>query len=566
MSEEKKQKQQMDKDKSKSSQSDPLNLILSGAKDEKSSELKKSEIVKTDNQGLDSLPKPKNVSPLEVTPSGKLKIPKMKLDKDRISSGQRRTLQNAKLSIQQSEEKNTAQENQVKLKTPFKAGLKIEAKKKPSDVAVKAKTQQPKAQVINKIKLEEKTTPEIGTTRKQSVDKIRLDNRQPRKRKQKVVVKRTNELEQRSIFADIPLVIKILVPLIFLGVIGTIIFMIQPQTSVQVKVESGEYQLLPEAHLIYDFTGKVNLIRRDYLRLRAPLEQEIATLSDSLDAAQGDLAAVNQRKKLLLDAMQKDREEIPKILQRNSDELARLWKEEGSQLDEEYEKKLNAVFQTIQTRAASLNLDYSDDLPVKDPELAVNSYRLALYGKVDAAKVDEERSWAESLLEEWRAYIKEWDLRQEEIQKTALEYKQLPGPKIKAAERRIESMKIQVEEMDPELNAYTAEVEKYSDQLNKANARLEKSIDPFAQELLVVYEQYIRKTIPAISGNVFYIQVSDSEDTQKLEPGLYKMFFQADKGGERYWSFQDIEIVKGKVKAYKVDPSKFFKAISAIEK
>ena len=131
------------------------------------------------------------------------------------------------------------------------------------------------------------------------------------------------------------------------------------ETSVKIKVLTSDLDVQSPAYLVYDFSGKINLIKRDYEKLKKPLVDEIKGVEETLLAAKADLAGREERRKLLLDAIQEDEKEIPKILKKSRNVLQSLWEAEGGKLDQDYNVNLNKLFRQIEDRATELGLKYN---------------------------------------------------------------------------------------------------------------------------------------------------------------------------------------------------------------
>ena len=163
---------------------------------------------------------------------------------------------------------------------------------------------------------------------------------------------------------------------------------------------------------------------------------------------------------------------------------------------------------------------------------------------------------------EWNEFLKEWDKRQEDIRLKALEIKEIPGPKIAAANKRIENLKLQVDEMVPEVEAYEREVDRYQRQLDRLQAKLKNLIEPFEKELLEGYKEYIQLEIPMGAADGFYL-VPEQAD-QILEAGTYTIFIRATNDGEEFWAMKDIDLVDHQAKSYEIGSYDFVSALSYI--
>lgn len=403
-----------------------------------------------------------------------------------------------------------------------------------------------------------KTVPPVPRLRREP----KREEKRPRKVKQKVSLPE-KEQEEKGFNLEL-LWLKVAAVVVALALIGGAVYFFSLETNVKVAVEAGDLKLYRDAFLVYDFTDRIHLLRDDYTRRKTPIDQRKNQLEANLMAAKGDYAGRLQRKKLLEDAIEQENKQIPKILEESRDKLADLWKKGGEDLDKEYERQRDSIFQAIEHRAKALQVPYEPDFEIKAPELAVNAFRLSLYGAADKVNVDAERAWAEGLLGDWKSFLEKWEKRQNAMRQESLEYRKVPGPKIERAKERIVSLKDDVRRLQPELDALQGEIQKYEGELTATSEELTKLTQPFVEELRTAYKDYVRFHFTVDEkGNV---EIKDMGGESDLKEGNYRLFLRAQKDGDEYWSFVPVEVVNRESMAVSVRPEQFFPARQMLTK
>ncbi|MEM1158460.1 MAG: hypothetical protein AAGH72_09410 [Verrucomicrobiota bacterium] len=358
----------------------------------------------------------------------------------------------------------------------------------------------------------------------------------------------------------------ILIPLIVLLIAGLAFFVywIQRETSVEVTVNAGELTTRGDALVVLNFAGKLEMLRNDYIRRRTPVEEEIGHIKANLSAAQGDLAGRNQRKKLLEDALKQYQSEIPEYLNESQEALERLWNEESAALTKNYDDFKESLHQQIEQRAEELGVEYTRNDEIDAIAVAVNAYRLALYGVAQQVNVGEQRSWAEDLLQEWNSFEKSWREKQSEIKQKALEIKRDPIPKISETRKQIDNLEREIDALDTDLNSLKAEVARYESNLVEANSRLQAIDEPFYAELRAIPEQFKVSAFPVDElGKVILPDLQESAD---LSGGTHFLLVAAVKGDQEYWAIQEFEVLPYQTISVIIDPTRFLNLKTILEK
>ena len=161
-----------------------------------------------------------------------------------------------------------------------------------------------------------------------------------------------------------------------------------------------------EVWIVTDFSSEASGMAEDLAAERAPILQEIQEQQDHVQRAQADVAAREERIRLIQQDIQTSKDEIGAIIKQARDDTQKIWDGEGAQIDGEYQAHFNQLKQTIADRAKSLNLKYQPDETYQSPEVWANAYRLALYevpAGVDSVK---EHHWLGDQMKQWRDFLK----------------------------------------------------------------------------------------------------------------------------------------------------------------
>lgn len=361
--------------------------------------------------------------------------------------------------------------------------------------------------------------------------------RPSQKKKPKVVLPPRREDEKKTS----PLLFLIPLLILLLGGIAFALYWQQRETSVVVTVESGDLTLRGDSIVVMNFAGKLQMLRDDYFRRRAPLEEEIKRIKANLAAAQGDLAGREQRKKLLDDALEQYQAEIPQFLTESQQALNSLWEDKSDQLAREYDQFKESLHQEIIGRAEELGVDYQRNTEIDAIAVAVNAFRLALYGVAREVDVSEQRAWAEDLLQRWNAYEKEWRDAQTAIKKEALEIKKQPLPKIADARKRIDNLQREIAAVEIDLQSLRDEVARHEETFRVASRRLADVDDPFFLELQAIPKEFEVARFAVENNGV--IRMSRLEQSEELSEGTHFLLVRAVKEDTEYWAVDEFEIL-----------------------
>jgi predicted nucleic acid-binding Zn-ribbon protein len=363
---------------------------------------------------------------------------------------------------------------------------------------------------------------------------------------------------RRPILAQPAVLITLLV--LFVGIAAVSVYYFTRETRLTLDVASGDIAPNPEAHIVFNFAGKIHMLRRDYQNRQQPLIQQVDDQQLQLISARGDLAGRQQRKKLLDDALAQYQKEIPEILRQGQAALDRFWNQEGEALKAEYRNTLEALHKEIADKAQSLGIAYARNPELDAIEVAANAYRLALYNAPSGIKVDDERKWVEEILARWKKFEVEWTERQLQLRDKAMAIKQQPGPKVAAAEERIASLRQEIDALAIELQALESEVATYERRLQDAQEALEATIRPFMQELLNVPGQFEQISLQLPPSGPLVLR--DLQERTDLVPGSYTLLVRGTRDGQEYWAVKEFTIAAYKKNTASIQPQDFVPARS----
>lgn len=370
----------------------------------------------------------------------------------------------------------------------------------------------------------------------------------------------TSERPRRSF--SIPVPVRIAAVVLFLAALGTGLYYYLRETQVRAVVQSGDYVLSRDLLVVSDFSGRLNMLQRDFDRRREPLLREIRTEEGYLSASQAEWNGKKTKLKLLLDESARMKASIPEVIKENQKALDRLWNEKSAGLEKEFEAKRTALMDEIKAKAAALKLEkFNPNLEIPAVEVAVNAFRLALYSAPAGTKVDEERKWVEGLLNSWRDYEEDWREEQIAIRDEALKLKQAPGPKIEEINDRIASLQVEIDSLRIETSSLEAEVKRFEERLAGKKGELAAVEPPFYAELLAVPGEFTRMTLPLQGDGSLVLRDMDKDPRFAAEiPGKLTLMARATKDGEEFWALKEVELNQYKKNAWKIAPGDFYPA------
>jgi gas vesicle protein len=332
----------------------------------------------------------------------------------------------------------------------------------------------------------------------------------------------------------------------FLLVLGLAIYIYQitRETSAEVLVATDELTITGSPLIVYNYEGQVSQIKRDYAERRAPIELRLQEVEADLAAAKADLAGRLEKKRLLTEEIQKLKNTIPDLTAEAEKKLDLLWKDQGGALDKAYADQKEALHQEIEKRVQNLGLKYRRNTELDALEVAVNAFRLALYGAPKEVNVDEQRVFSEDILTRWKAFEKDWSQKQLEIKDQAMKIKLAPGPRIEITEKQLETLRVDLEALNVEVASLQEEVNRRQEEEVEEQEKLRETEKPFLADLLAVPQNNILRELARGSDGV--IRLEHLEKVENMPPGDYLFFVQAQSGGEIFWAVKPLTISQHK--------------------
>ncbi|MCE0485083.1 MAG: hypothetical protein LV479_12710 [Methylacidiphilales bacterium] len=316
-----------------------------------------------------------------------------------------------------------------------------------------------------------------------------------------------------------------------------------------------------EVWIVGDFRMQASGVAEDLAADRTPLRQEIQERLDHFQHVQGDIAARDERIRLLQQQIQNSKDEVIGIVKQARDATQQLWDGPGADLDNEYNDRLDQLGQAIADRAKSLNLNYQPDETYHSPEVWANAYRLALYGitgKVDGAK---ELQWLGDQMKQWRDYQKSIDDKKEALREKAAQLKLDPAPKITDLNNKIEDLQHHIDSTLAEEEPLKAELQQAQTDLATAQANEAGLDDKYYKQLYALPEGNITDRLSLRNNGRF-----TWNDLERNKPFLegesvhyYWIFARATRMSDnrQYWALGRIGLRKNENLQMVIEPDGF---------
>jgi seryl-tRNA synthetase len=312
-----------------------------------------------------------------------------------------------------------------------------------------------------------------------------------------------------------------------------------------------------EMWIVTDFSSLATGIADDLAKERVPLLQEIQERQDHVQRAQADVAAREERIRLIQEDIQASKDEIASVVKQSRDATQQIWDGEGAQIDEEYESHFNQLKQAIADRAKSLNLKYEPDPTYQSPEVWANAYRLALYevpAGVDSVK---EHQWLGDQMKQWRDFEKSLDDRKEQLREQAAQIKLAPAPKIADLNTKIEDLQQRIDGTEAEEVPLKAELQQAQADLATSQAEEAGLDDKYYKQLDSLPQEAITKHIP-LATNGRFTWVDDDVFAEGEKEHHYWIFARATRAdGRQYWALHPFSIGINQTLELYIEPTGF---------
>jgi hypothetical protein len=315
-----------------------------------------------------------------------------------------------------------------------------------------------------------------------------------------------------------------------------------------------------EVWIVSDFRELAGGIADDLANERAPKLQEIQERQDHVQRAQADIAAREERIRLLQEQVQAAKDQINSIIKDANDASQKIWDGPGADIENEYNTRLDQLQAAIAARAKSLGLTYQPDNSYRSPEVWANAYRLALYQTppgVDGAK---EHLWIEDQLKQWRDYTKSLDDRQKALRDKAAQIKLSPAPKVTDLNNQIEDLQHRIDSTVSEEDPIKQELQQAQTDLVEAQTA-EAGLDAkYYQELYALPEQSISTRLPLRPNGRFSWREMESHAAfaEGEQAHNYWIFARAIRpDGRQYWALSRFTITRHSTLLMVIEPDSF---------
>ncbi len=378
----------------------------------------------------------------------------------------------------------------------------------------------------------------------------------------KTPVNRAARLHKRRLIGTIVFYV------IFLAVVAPTLFFLGLHFGSETTVEG---QVIPppgtllndEVWIVTDFRELASGIADDLAAERAPKLQEIQERQDHVQRAQADIAAREERIRLLQEQMQAARDEINTVIKQAHDSSQKIWDGPGAALEDEYKTKLSQLQETIAARAKSLNLKYTPDDTYQSPEVWANAYRLALYETPPGVDGTKEHQWIEDQITAWRAFTKSYDDRKEKLRQQAAQLQIAPASQVTDVNDRIEDLQHRVDSTQAEEDPLKTELQQAQADLVAAQTA-EASLDgKYYQQLYSLAQSIAKgatKTLPVDTNGRFtwsHLEKDSAFSEGEKNHDFWIFALAVRKDGLQYWVLTHFSVEQNSVLPILIEPSSF---------
>jgi hypothetical protein len=315
-----------------------------------------------------------------------------------------------------------------------------------------------------------------------------------------------------------------------------------------------------EAWIVTDFRDLASGIASDLGGDRAMVMQEMQEKLDHVHRAQRDVAAREERIRLLKEQIQAANDEQLALVKQARDASQQVWDGPGAQLEADYKERLAALNQAIADRAKSLGIKYDPDPNFFSPEVWANAFRLGLYETPKGVDPVKERLWLEAQMKDWRDFTKSMDDKQNSLREQAVQLKMAPAP-------RIADLKTQIDDLQQRIDGTIAEEEPLKAELEQAQTDLavvqakEAGLDekPY-EKLYALPESNITKRLPLQPNGRFSWRELEKENkyAEDEKSHAYWLFTKATRpDGRQYWALHRFTIAKDSTVLLIIEPEGF---------
>ena len=314
-----------------------------------------------------------------------------------------------------------------------------------------------------------------------------------------------------------------------------------------------------EVWIVTDFRELASGIAEDLAADRTPLMQEIQERQEHVQRAQADVAAREEKIRLIQQEIQTAKDDMGNIGKQTRDTTQQLWAGDGAAIDSDYASRSEDLGKAISSRAKSLNLKYQPDPTYNSPEVWANAYRLALYdvpANIDQVK---EHQWLSDQMKQWRDFVKSLDDRRAKLIQQAADIKTANGPKLADLQAKVDDATQRSDATAAEEVPLKAELQEAQASLIEAQAS-DAGLDDKYYKLL-----YALPAEAAPSNRRFPLQpngrftwVDDDAFAESVKTHSYWIFACATRpDGRQYWAMGQFSVEKNHKICLLIDPESF---------
>ncbi len=308
-----------------------------------------------------------------------------------------------------------------------------------------------------------------------------------------------------------------------------------------------------------DLWSQASGLAEDLAKERSPVRQDIQERQDHVHRAQADVAAREERIRLIQQEIQSSKDEASTIIKQSRDATQQIWDGEGARIDDEYQSRFDQLRKAIAARAKSLNLKYQPDDAYPSPEVWANAYRLALYqvpAGVDSAK---ELQWLGDQMKQWRDFLKTLDDRKEQLREKAAQLKLAPGPKLTDLNAKITELQQRIDSTQAEEVPLKAELQQAQADLAQSETTDAGLDDRFYTQLYSLPQGAILNhlRIPLErNGRFTWVDTDTFGEGEKVRH--YWIFARATRqDGRQYWALGRVSLEKDHKLCILMEPDSF---------
>jgi predicted nucleic acid-binding Zn-ribbon protein len=334
------------------------------------------------------------------------------------------------------------------------------------------------------------------------------------------------------------------------------------ETRIEGQIIPPQGMLLgDEVWIVTDFRDEAAREAEDLADRRTPMLQDIQRCRSHVQRAQSDIAAREERIRLLQGQIQASKDEIDAVIKKAKDAAQQLWSGPGAQIDQDYDAREQALSQAIADRAKALKLDYEPDPNFNSPEVWANAYRLALYQVPKGVDSSKELLWLGDEMKQWRDFTKSTDDRKEKLREQVAAVKLSPVDTVTELQTQVDDLQHRIDSATSEETPIKTELEQAQSDLAQAESK-EDSLDPtFYAQLDSLPESKIVNRLPlSVTGRFSWRNVEkDHPFSEGVTAQSFWLFTRAVRSsdGRQYWALNRITVDQDSTYEVVIEPEAF---------